>query len=198
MLLGENKETEELFEGRAETQQMPDFSAVLPMLEEILEMRDSKFYSHKTLLPETRLLITDYSGTIMQTDGERTGLKTLLKYCKRKDISIVVSTDVPKKFVLSQSETRVLAHYVDDVYGLHRSQHLITPPKNSRLHGYRIKNLGLILSDFKMKPEQAFMVGDTPMERLCAMAAGIPYYVVPATSKFDFAELIPRTGHKTH
>ncbi|MDT8448445.1 MAG: phosphoenolpyruvate carboxykinase (ATP) [bacterium] len=157
------------------------------------------------LIPtKARLIILDAHDTILKRDLSRNTDRPFLDPKEKEKLSwflregfinfldyfssvqglmVVISSDGGKQYLLDTCRRFGILHQLQAVYG---SNHM--DPSTG------LKQVGQILEDLAVAPEEAVFIGDSRIDRLSAEKAGVPYVEVPDTlddRSFTFNRFLP-------
>ena len=143
-----------------------------------------------TIGPDVRLLLLDCFETMVELDGQtyrpRLGMPEFLTHFgSRCGIPIAVISDAKQVEVETALKQARLSTYVVAVYHAGNASEVLAG-------GRARKRLDLAITDFKIKPQQALFIGDSPLDGEAATHYGVPFIRVPRSEdrSFSFATLI--------
>ena len=150
----------------------------------------AQFGSTTRISADIRLLLLDCFETMVELDGRvyraRKGMNEFLThYGSKVGLPIAVISDASQELVgRALAEARLSTYPVAIYHAGNAAEDLGD--------GRRRKRLDLAVADFKIKPEQALFIGDSPLDAEAAQHYGVQFIRVPRGEDrlFSFVTLI--------
>jgi FMN phosphatase YigB (HAD superfamily) len=150
----------------------------------------TQFGSSTRISPDIRLLLLDCFETMVELDRHayraRNGMREFLThYGAKVGLPIVVISDAAKEQVEGALAEARLSTYPVAVYHAGNAAEELGG-------GRRRKRLDLPVADFKVAPDQALFIGDSPLDAEAAQHYGVRFIRVPRSEDraFSFVTLI--------